>query len=534
MTTFTPPAPKEKAKLATPVLSYPFVVLKPSGVEGDVTLNDINKRIMMPPKRPIQHPVGDYARRPFTASTGFGLSGKAAVALTKIHTKGKGVITIMMTKVIMAAITPRPGKRIRVFSSPSTPTTPDPLSSSQETIDASLLQDADLLEEISSAGLQHNFPAPAHAASDDSLWDGLDRWLTNYDRSCRRPPSPVRFVSYQQATGSTKLPKPTTVLRADLPPTTTTSQEKPATFSADPQISSSWVYLKIIEHDTNQIFYAFNVHTTKSWRFPPLPEGLLNSATVVFHRKLYVIGGSGGDGNPSRKVYMCDPFTSCFTWLELPDMHTARQNAVAAATNGRIFVFGGRQYPHRKDDFFAWAEEFDFSSFQWTAIEIPPPEFSFSLSGLHPLHCAVVFRDQIFIRNDCGGIAYNAISSTWEKIPEDISSKWIKWASGVEMSGMLVTYYKGENGETRLGAYDKKSGTWHPLPNLLSVYHKPEMKFQFLCVNEKLVVYHMGERPQPLTFAVMKVSKCRNPLLRIEIRKTLHYPRPSEDSDLAG
>ncbi|KAH9316509.1 hypothetical protein KI387_025136, partial [Taxus chinensis] len=93
-----PPAPKEKAKLATPVLAYPFAVLKPSGVEGDVTLNDINKRILMPPKRPIQHPVGDYARPPSAASTGSGLSGKAVVALTKIHTQGKGTITIMRTK----------------------------------------------------------------------------------------------------------------------------------------------------------------------------------------------------------------------------------------------------------------------------------------------------------------------------------------------------------------------------------------------------------------------------------------------------
>lgn len=91
------PGPARKSKLATPV-AYPFAVLKPSGVEGDVTLNDINKRILMPPTRPIQHPVGDYARPPSSASTGAGLSGKAVVALTKIHTEGKGTITIMRTK----------------------------------------------------------------------------------------------------------------------------------------------------------------------------------------------------------------------------------------------------------------------------------------------------------------------------------------------------------------------------------------------------------------------------------------------------
>lgn len=88
----------KKAKLATPVLAYPFAVLKPSVVEGAVTLNDINKRILMPPRRPIQHPVGDYAKPPSAASSGSGISGKAVVALTKIHTQGKGTITIMRTK----------------------------------------------------------------------------------------------------------------------------------------------------------------------------------------------------------------------------------------------------------------------------------------------------------------------------------------------------------------------------------------------------------------------------------------------------
>lgn len=86
-----------KPKLATPV-AYPFAVVKPCGVEGDVTLNDINQRISMPPARPIQHPVGDYAKPPSVASSGSGLSGKAVVALTKIHTEGKGTITIMRTK----------------------------------------------------------------------------------------------------------------------------------------------------------------------------------------------------------------------------------------------------------------------------------------------------------------------------------------------------------------------------------------------------------------------------------------------------
>ncbi|KAL0541778.1 hypothetical protein IC582_021835 [Cucumis melo] len=78
---------------------YPFALVKPGGVEGDVTLNDINQKILMPPTRPVRHPVGDFACRPCVSADGPGLSGKAVVALTKIHTQGRrGTITIIRTK----------------------------------------------------------------------------------------------------------------------------------------------------------------------------------------------------------------------------------------------------------------------------------------------------------------------------------------------------------------------------------------------------------------------------------------------------
>ncbi|XP_020222877.1 protein XRI1 [Cajanus cajan] len=77
---------------------YPFALVKPGGREGDVTLNDINERILMPPTRPVRHPVGDFACRPCVSTEGPGLSGKAVVALTRIHTQGRGTITIIRTK----------------------------------------------------------------------------------------------------------------------------------------------------------------------------------------------------------------------------------------------------------------------------------------------------------------------------------------------------------------------------------------------------------------------------------------------------
>uniref|UniRef100_A0A2P2N4U7 Uncharacterized protein MANES_17G091300 n=1 Tax=Rhizophora mucronata TaxID=61149 RepID=A0A2P2N4U7_RHIMU len=88
---------KRKEKEITRVV-YPFALVKPGGVEGDVTLNDINERILMPPTRPVRHPVGDFACRPCVSADGPGLSGKAVVALTRIHTQGRGTITIIRTR----------------------------------------------------------------------------------------------------------------------------------------------------------------------------------------------------------------------------------------------------------------------------------------------------------------------------------------------------------------------------------------------------------------------------------------------------
>ncbi|KAF8389652.1 hypothetical protein HHK36_024171 [Tetracentron sinense] len=79
-------------------VAYPFDMVKPGGMEGDVTLDDINERILMRPTKPVPHPVGDFASHPCVFDSGFGISGKAVVALTRIHTQGRGTITIVRTR----------------------------------------------------------------------------------------------------------------------------------------------------------------------------------------------------------------------------------------------------------------------------------------------------------------------------------------------------------------------------------------------------------------------------------------------------
>ncbi|ESW27065.1 hypothetical protein PHAVU_003G170700 [Phaseolus vulgaris] len=73
----------------------PFAFIKPSGAHGDVTLKEINQRILSPPP-PLKSKlsVEDSSTYPKSA-----FSGKPVVGKTKIHIEGgKGSIAIMRTK----------------------------------------------------------------------------------------------------------------------------------------------------------------------------------------------------------------------------------------------------------------------------------------------------------------------------------------------------------------------------------------------------------------------------------------------------
>lgn len=71
---------------------YPFAFIKPCGVNGDMTLKDINQRICTPPMSKQKEDLSSiYPTSAF--------SGKPVVGQMKIHTEGgKGCITILRTK----------------------------------------------------------------------------------------------------------------------------------------------------------------------------------------------------------------------------------------------------------------------------------------------------------------------------------------------------------------------------------------------------------------------------------------------------
>uniref|UniRef100_A0ACD5ZU40 Uncharacterized protein n=1 Tax=Avena sativa TaxID=4498 RepID=A0ACD5ZU40_AVESA len=87
---------------AGPSVVRPFAVVKPGGdgVDGEATLADINERILSRPTRPVRHPVGKFACAPRALAGGDSRpapSGKAVAGFTRLHTAGKGTITIIRT-----------------------------------------------------------------------------------------------------------------------------------------------------------------------------------------------------------------------------------------------------------------------------------------------------------------------------------------------------------------------------------------------------------------------------------------------------
>ncbi|KAJ3677067.1 hypothetical protein LUZ60_002791 [Juncus effusus] len=93
---------KKRPRNSSMAILSPFVVVKPcrtgTDKDGCVTLDEINKKLLMRPAKPVRHPVGEFACVPRVSPGGPGLSGKEVVSLTRIYTRGSGTITIIRTR----------------------------------------------------------------------------------------------------------------------------------------------------------------------------------------------------------------------------------------------------------------------------------------------------------------------------------------------------------------------------------------------------------------------------------------------------
>ncbi len=120
---------------------------------------------------------------------------------------------------------------------------------------------------------------------------------------------------------------------------------------------------------------------TNSWYtgvIPAMPTPRYDSAMVVDAPSqnaiyLYVIGGRNNQGQSVHTVERVNLLTG--GWEILPDMRNARAGATAEVINGKIYVYGGVDYPFDQGapTYVAEAEVFNPDTYRWSRTVSPDP-----------------------------------------------------------------------------------------------------------------------------------------------------------------
>ena len=120
----------------------------------------------------------------------------------------------------------------------------------------------------------------------------------------------------------------------------------------------------------------------KLWELPSLPVALAESSGLVVNNKIYLFSGRSTDGTV-RKAFRLDFGSQTLKWEELPWPEGARgrMHSVAGTHDGKIFLFGGRDYQsdseleHPEDrleaekiDFLRDCYKFDPNTGKWVRI----------------------------------------------------------------------------------------------------------------------------------------------------------------------
>mmetsp|Transcript_15452 Transcript_15452/g.31041 ORF Transcript_15452/g.31041 Transcript_15452/m.31041 type:complete len:448 (-) Transcript_15452:803-2146(-) len=135
-----------------------------------------------------------------------------------------------------------------------------------------------------------------------------------------------------------------------------------------------------------------------------------SAATAVLEGYIYAIGGAAGNGGgfvePNGACERYSPASN--QWSSIASMRTARQETAAAAVNGYVYVFGGRN-PNNLNI----VEKYNPNTNQWTTAA--------SMGTARKSFDAVVFAGFIYVfggTGDGGGLSsverYSPGADTWE------------------------------------------------------------------------------------------------------------------------
>ncbi|KAH9331455.1 hypothetical protein KI387_003563, partial [Taxus chinensis] len=268
-------------------------------------------------------------------------------------------------------------------------------------------------------------------------------------------------------------------------------------------IWDDWVFAKLVGHDGEQMFYAFNIQANLSLPFPCLKDGPVEgSAMAIVERKLYLLGGVLRGGVASNCAYVCDP-ANLWGWRRIASMTVARRNAVAITKpDGCLLVFGGCE-----DNSAPLGEVFHPSRQRWTPLEVGS---NHPARGFKPPFQFVVVKDVAYIRNAARGIVFDNANLGWTVNPMEIAlcsrahqELFLHWcmdcnavAGGPELDLLITCYVEMRRTRTGRGperdeavysvrAYDPATHSWLPIRGLPRIIQENARRCQFMAFEHK-------------------------------------------------
>uniref|UniRef100_A0A0K0E1J3 BTB domain-containing protein n=1 Tax=Strongyloides stercoralis TaxID=6248 RepID=A0A0K0E1J3_STRER len=149
----------------------------------------------------------------------------------------------------------------------------------------------------------------------------------------------------------------------------------------------------------------------------PIPNGIINAASVIFNNNIYIIGGVLDYGAiPNVKKYSIYKNV----WEEIHPINNARCNASAIVYNNRIFVVGGNGLTGNLNS----CEVYDIEQGIWSNIpDMPYKRARASLS---------IKKDFLYVVGGVGEepnriMKYNLLQSTWHEGPllDDLKLRYV-------------------------------------------------------------------------------------------------------------
>ena len=198
----------------------------------------------------------------------------------------------------------------------------------------------------------------------------------------------------------------------------------------------------------------------------PTPRKEIANAAVTLDGKIYVVGGVRNNGTISNKLEVYDPQVN--DWTTLANYPLSVWRATAAATNGKIYVFGGYQslnpFPFNPSN---TVYEYDPVANDWTQKA--------NMLTSRGASCAVLLNGKIHL---IGGASSSALNT--QHVYDPVLNSWSTAASMAQTrSGLTANVIMGKiyaMGGYFLGAgvvsqktaevYDPALNVWSPIADM--------------------------------------------------------------------